>query len=177
MRSTGVKTTSIDLVLRNRQRVRSVDLRQLRNIARAVIEDDLRTTPAWIQNRYEIGIHLVAAREMAALNERHLQHAGSTDVITLEYDERERAPEGEAWMFGDIFICVDEAIAQARKFRTTWPREIVRYLIHGLLHLRGYDDSTGAARRVMKREENRRLRQIAASFPLRKLARGPRLAA
>jgi rRNA maturation RNase YbeY len=113
---------------------------------------------------------------MAALNQRFLRHAGSTDVITLEYDEWERWPEDEEWTFGDIFICVDEAIGQARRFRTTWPRELVRYLIHGLLHLRGYKDSTRAARRLMKREENRLLKQIAGSFPLSKLKRSTRLA-
>jgi probable rRNA maturation factor len=156
--------------------VRNIDLRYLRRIARSVIEDELRITPGLIRSRYEIGIHIVASREMIALNQRFLGHAGTTDVITLDYDEWEREPIGEAWTFGDIFICIDEAISQARRFHTDWTSELVRYLIHGLLHLRGRDDSNPAARRLMKGDEDRLLKEIARSFPLRKLTRNSRVA-
>ena len=44
---------------------------------------------------------------------------------------------------------------QAGEFGTAWPEELARYVIHGLLHLHGYDDLEPAKRRVMKREENR----------------------
>jgi probable rRNA maturation factor len=66
---------------------------------------------------------------------------------------------------------VDEAIIQARRFRTSWPAELVRYLVHGVLHLRGFDDHTAADRRRMKTEENRLLRLLAGRFPLSQLAR------
>ena len=49
-----------------------------------------------------------------------------------------------ATLHGEIFICVDEAVLQARKFRTSWQSEIVRYLVHGVLHLLGHDDSRPA---------------------------------
>ncbi len=67
-------------------------------------------------------------------------------------------------LHGEIFICVDEAIAQARKYAPRWQSEIVRYVIHGILHLLGHDDSRPAARRRMKREENRLLRRLAGKF-------------
>jgi len=70
----------------------------------------------------------------------------------------------------DIFICLDEAARQARAFRTSWPRELVRYLVHGLLHCHGYDDQTPATRRPMKRLEDRCLRHLTAGFPLSQLA-------
>ena len=59
-----------------------------------------------------------------------------------------------------------EATRQARRFHTTWQRELIRYVIHGLLHLCGYDDRRSAARRQMKREEDRILRQISQEFDL-----------
>jgi probable rRNA maturation factor len=76
---------------------------------------------------------------------------------------------------GEIFICVDEAVLQARRFRTSWPSEVVRYLVHGVLHLRGYDDLQPAARRRMKRQENRLLRALAARFSLSQLERHAKL--
>ena len=78
-----------------------------------------------------------------------------------------RVPEH---VHGEIFICIDDAVKQARQFRTTWQSELVRYLIHGVLHLVGYDDLTPAGRRAMKREENRLLRMLSRQFSLRRLA-------
>ena len=72
-------------------------------------------------------------------------------------------------MRGELFICLDEAVAQARQFRTTWQREVVRYVIHGLLHLRGYDDLQPACRHHMRLQENRLLRQISRRFCLTQL--------
>ena len=80
-------------------------------------------------------------------------------------------------LHGEIFICVDEAVVQARRFRASWQSELVRYVIHGVLHLRGFDDLHPAGRRKMKREEDRLLREIALRFALSKLARRPRLRA
>ena len=71
---------------------------------------------------------------------------------------------------------MDDAISQARQFGTTWTSELVRYVIHGVLHLLGHDDVRPVTRRKMKREENRLLKEIARRFPLRKIGRDPKLA-
>ena len=68
------------------------------------------------------------------------------------------------------FICVDEAVFQARKFGTSWQSETVRYVVHGVLHLLGHDDLRAAARCKMKREENRLLRELSRRFSLAQLA-------
>src|SRR2546427_238130 len=79
--------------------------------------------------------------------------------------ERGLGGEGQqnkaAGLHGEIFICIDEVISQAGKFRTSWQKELVRYLIHGVLHLCGYNDRRASARRRMKSEEDRLLRQLA----------------
>jgi rRNA maturation RNase YbeY len=108
---------------------------------------------------------------MTRINETRLRHAGSTDVITFDYGE----PKGP--LAGEIFVCVEEALVQARRFRATWQEELVRYIVHGVLHLRGYDDLGTAARRRMKREEGRLLRKLSRDFRLSKLARKPKLRA
>jgi probable rRNA maturation factor len=66
-------------------------------------------------------------------------------------------------------------MTQARQFRTSWQSELVRYIIHGVLHLRGFDDIRPADRRKMKREENRLLRAAGRLFRLRNLGAGPKL--
>jgi len=167
-----------ELVLRNRQRTRPLNSPLLRRITRVLLTDLLSL------ERCDLAIHLVAAPEMARLNQRFLDHAGSTDVITFDYagepDSMAVRDGGGSVHFpkklhGEIFICIDDAVKQARQFRTTWQSELVRYLIHGVLHAVGYGDLTPADRGVMKREENRLLRMLSRQFSLRHLANaGPR---
>jgi probable rRNA maturation factor len=162
----------MSVTIANRQRVRKINLRLLKKIAEALLTE-LEIKKA------EIGICLVGAPEMTRLNETFLKHKGSTDVIAFDYGETGRAgsplPADGAHgvtrptISGEIYICLDEAVLQARKFGMSWQSEVVRYLVHGVLHLLGFDDSSAGARRKMKREENRRLREITRRFPLSKL--------
>lgn len=159
----------------NRQRAKRINLHRLKKIATGLLVE------LKIQNA-DLGINLVAALEMTALNGTFLHHAGSTDVITFDYSVGQVSrpshfsskrigdrPEACPALSGEIFICVDEALAQARKFKTSWQSEIVRYLIHGVLHLTGHDDSPAGERRKMKREEDRLLRQLSRRFSLAEL--------
>jgi len=150
----------------NRQRTVRLHTPLLRQITRSVLQE----LPG-VEN-FELGLHLVGTAEMARINLQFLNHTGSTDVITFDYSESSTLkPQLSTPLHGEIYVCLDDAVAQARKFRTTWPSELARYVIHGLLHLRGHDDLVPAARRRMKREENRLLREVARQFPISKLAR------
>jgi len=178
-----------ELVLCNRQRTRPVTSPLLRRITSMILRDLLSL------DHYDLVLYLVAAPEMARLNQRFLDHAGSTDVITFDYTgEAIRTPSRPhvgsprkridtiavgakgtpapppRRLHGEIFICIDDAVKQARQFRTSWQFELIRYLIHGVLHSVGYDDLTPAGRSVMKREENRLLRLLARQFSLSHLA-------
>jgi probable rRNA maturation factor len=125
----------------------------------------------------ELAIYIVGSVEMTHLNETFLGHSGSTDVITFDYSER-ASPENqtsspeEAAICGEIFVCLDEAVAQAGRFRTTWQMELTRYVVHGVLHLCGFDDKRTAARRRMKRAEARLLRRLASTHKLGGLGPG-----
>jgi probable rRNA maturation factor len=154
-----------ELYLRNNQRTRSINRRLLRWIIRDLLADLLQ------QEDFDLTIHLIGSRQMTRINETHLQHSGSTDVITFDYSDINSTEP----LSGEIFVCVDEAIIQSSRFHTTWTSELVRYIIHGLLHLRGYDDLEPTTRRRMKREENRLLKEISLRFGLSKLELKTRL--
>jgi probable rRNA maturation factor len=172
------------LILRNRQRACSVNIRLLRRVAETLLLE-----LAWPED-FALGIYLVARAEITRLNETFLRHDGPTDVITFDYGDssrgcfrgtgRQECPdtengrsliETEVDLRGEIFICVEEALVQARRFRATLPLELTRYVIHGLLHLTGHDDLQAGPRRRMKRVENRLLRKLARRFDLKTLAR------
>jgi len=168
------------IVVANRQRARKINPRRLKEIAEMLLAD-LGIEAA------ELGITLVAAREMTLINETFLQHEGSTDVVTFDYTQEAGAgsprPAGGApraarsALHGEIFICVDAAVSQSKTFRTTWQSEIVRYLVHGVLHLLGHDDRHAGARRRMKREENRRLARLSGKFSLAQIGGASKLRA
>jgi probable rRNA maturation factor len=147
------------LSLLNQQRARRVDRRHLCRIIRSLLHEDFELPD------YELAVCLVGEAAMIRLNETYLQHAGSTDVITFDYSDRDRS----GLFSGEIFICVNEAIKQAPRFRSTWQSELLRYLIHGLLHLSGYDDKQTAARRIMKRKEDQLLRLISVRFSISRI--------
>jgi probable rRNA maturation factor len=155
------------LTFRNHQRTLLVNLPLLRQITQALLRDCLH------RENFELEVHLLNDSEMTRLNETFLRHRGSTDVITFDYGEQRREMErvfhtqvhGEDALFGEIFICLGEALAQSKRFHTTWQSELVRYIIHGILHLCGYDDRIAARRRGMKSQENRLLALLAERFP------------
>jgi probable rRNA maturation factor len=132
-----------------------VNSRLLRQIIKAIV------ISIFGKKQCVVSVALLNTEEISRINTAFLKHDGSTDVITFDYSEGS--------LCGEILICVDEAIRQAQVFRTTWQSELVRYLIHGFLHLDGYEDLVAADRRKMKREEDRILEQVARKFDLSKL--------
>lgn len=154
----------MSIVIVNRQRTKKINVRWLKEIAGALLAE-LKIEDA------ELGVNLVGAKEMTALNWNFLKHEGPTDVITFDHTEKQKAESGKRKrLHGELFICVDEAILQAKQFRTSWQSEIVRYLVHGVLHLAGHDDLKPDLRRKMKRAENRLLRRLSQKFSLAQIA-------
>ena len=161
----------MNLIIANRQRTKKINARFLRQVA-AELFAELEITEA------ELGIHLVGAKEMAQVNRQFLQHEGPTDVITFDHFEKRKAESGKRKnVHGELFICVDVAMTQAKEFKSSWQAEVVRYVVHGVLHLLGYDDLKPHLRREMKRAENRLVRRLGQRFSFAQLSRAARLGA
>ncbi|MGY8650654.1 MAG: rRNA maturation RNase YbeY [Verrucomicrobiia bacterium] len=144
---------------RNMQRRHPVASREARKVV-GLLMDELLEIEA-----YDLSILFVNETRMAQLNKTHLQHEGPTDIITFDYCT-------PALLHGELVICPAVASKHAQKYRASLGRELARYIIHGVLHLRGFDDQTPAARRKMKREENRLLQKLARRFPVDSLTHG-----
>ena len=149
-----VNPVSHQLSIRNRQLTRRLDCRFLARLTRFLLRD-LMQKPS-----YELAIYLVGGPEITQLNETFLQHHGPTDVITFDYCD----PAQPESLSGEVFVCLDEAERQARLFHASWQSETVRYVVHGILHLCGYDDHKPGDRRKMKREEDRLVRELSRRF-------------
>lgn len=98
--------------------------------------------------RSAINIVFVDGKTIIRLNRQFLNEKGLTDVIAFPY-ESSSAHESKLLPFGDVYVCVPVAIDNARRFGDTAKRELVRLVIHGTLHLFGYTDHGGAAKKKM----------------------------
>jgi len=107
----------------------------------------------------EICLLLVDDRRIATLHERWLHVPGPTDVIT--FDLSDDGPGGG--LRGDIAVSVETARRVAREVGWQARYEVAYYVVHGLLHLAGYDDHDPADRRAMRARE--RVLMAAAGLP------------
>jgi len=111
--------------------------------------------------RSELSIALIGDAEMAELNGTWRGKPRTTDVLSFSLLEGE-AQERRGALLGDVVISVETAAAQAAARHRGLDEELTRLLIHGLLHLIGYDHESDAEARVMEAEQRRLWREISA---------------
>ena len=83
---------------------------------------------------------------VAGLNRKYLRHNTYTDILTFDYSER-------GSITGEIYISIARVRENAKAFNEPFTRELRRVIVHGLLHLLGYDDSTPRLAARMRRKE------------------------
>jgi len=113
----------------------------------------------------ELSVAFLTDKALAKLHGRFLEDPTATDVITFEGDRA----HGTA---GEICVSVDAAARHAGKSAAAFSREMTLYVVHGWLHLAGYDDRSPVAKRRMRAAEARAMRILsrAGAVPLFKLA-------
>lgn len=81
------------------------------------------------------------------VNQKYLQHDYFTDIITFDYCEGDK-------LSGDLFISIDSVRENSIEYKTDFNDELNRVMVHGLLHLIGYDDHTEDDIALMRKKEN-----------------------
>lgn len=95
-----------------------------------------------------IEINFVTSSTIHQINIQYLNHDYSTDIITFNYDN------DTIKLNGEIFISVDDAKKNANEYECTLNLELLRLIIHGFLHLVGYDDMNDKDYKIMKAKED-----------------------
>jgi rRNA maturation RNase YbeY len=96
-------------------------------------------------------INFISNEEIKRINKIYLNHDFITDIITFGYSSDLKNIDGE------IIISIDDAKINSQKFKVSFFEEIARLVVHGILHLLGYDDQITSDKKVMKRMENKLL--------------------
>lgn len=133
-----------EISVRNLQRKIDVDVVELRGFSAKAVQHCLalqKRQRTDLRKLSEIFVWLISDRRMALLHRKFLRQSGPTDVLTFQH--------------GEIFISVDTARRHARAFGNSLLRELKLYIVHGLLHLHGFDDQTPDKSHKMKAAQER----------------------
>jgi probable rRNA maturation factor len=137
------------ITITNAQTQMPIDKKRLRKAVRLILADESITGA-------KIGVAVVDDPAIAALNRRYLDDPLPTDVLSFAL---EKSP---GYLEGEIVVSADTALASAENYH--WPPgdELLLYVIHGALHLVGYDDAGSKNREKMRKKE----REYLARFGL-----------
>jgi probable rRNA maturation factor len=146
---TGLQSETVSTLInvRNRQRKIPVRVADLQMFAAKAVRKSLQLRnekETDLRKLHEVFVWLISDRRMASLHRKFMHQTGPTDVLTFQH--------------GEIFISVETARRNARAFGTSLLNELRLYVVHGLLHLHGFDDRTQPGARKMKRVQQRILR-------------------
>ena len=111
---------------------------------------------------FSLEILFVGDKDMRKLNKRFKGRGGTTDVLSFGLGN-----------VGSIAISLDTAARNAKTFGAPFHEEVLRYVIHGILHLFGYNDDTKASRLKMAAKEDVMLRSLCANTKLSKVLMRP----
>jgi probable rRNA maturation factor len=116
---------------------------------------DPATTATWVQSVIQQEGYALAQLNfifcsdlyLNAKNVQYLQHDTLTDVLTFDYTDTPGIIEG------DIYISIDRVIANAQAWQQSFMKELQTVMVHGVLHLLGYEDQTPTAKALMRQKE------------------------
>ncbi len=134
----------------------AVDADKLHRLACAVLQAE------GVQGPCELGIVVTTDEEVLALNRRYLGHDYKTDVLSfgMMEDDEFITPAGRPSYLGDVVISYERAAEQAPEYGNSTGAELATLLIHGILHLLGYDDTDPQERERMHRRQHQLLEEF-----------------
>ncbi|MCF7876836.1 MAG: rRNA maturation RNase YbeY [Candidatus Omnitrophica bacterium] len=125
----------------NQQKIKKIDIKKVRNYLKKIFFylsiESKKASFVLSDNRFIIG-----------LNKKYFSKNTPTDVISFNL-----ADEIEPDYLGEVVVSVEEAAAAAKELKTDWQAELLLYLIHGILHLIGFEDATAAQRKKMEKRQ------------------------
>lgn len=104
----------------------------------------------------EVAVYFVDTETISKLHLQFFNDASPTDCISLSYDPPKKAKDSYCFL-GEVFICTEIAISYAKNIGAAPQEEVALYLIHGLLHLVGYDDMKPEDEVLMRAKEKEHL--------------------
>lgn len=104
----------------------------------------------------EISLHFVSKKKISSLHDEFFQDPSPTDCISCPIDPPKQSSDDPGYsVLGEIFVCPKVAIEYGQKHKIDAYEETSLYVVHGLLHLLGFDDMDTASKKKMRRHEKK----------------------
>lgn len=113
----------------------------------------------------EVTVRFISEAESTRLNATYRGKSGPTNVLSFDYRDERAAPRGR--LFGDIAICAAQVCREADTYQLPRQERYAHLIVHGVLHLAGYDHNTAAAAAEMEAAEKNILAQFNLADPYR----------
>ncbi len=149
-----------EISLFNRQKKFKIYFRKVRPLVGHLLGDCLKLS------EWNLSIVFLGPKSITKWNEEHLQHKGPADILTYDYSNNPNDLTPLNSITGELLICPQVAFEISQKYGKSWPNELSRYMVHGILHLLGYDDINPKDRKIMKRAENKWMKHLETQFDL-----------
>ena len=131
-----------------------VDLARVRTICEQVLDDGNVKSG-------KINVVLVDSDTIRQYNRDFLQHDYPTDVISFPAEDR----RSEGYLEGEVLACTEIANERAKEFGWTAEEELLLYIVHGMLHLTGYNDTNSEQQAAMQEKERTYLETLGITVP------------
>jgi probable rRNA maturation factor len=135
-----IRKPAIQITIKNLQKLVPIERGKIKETVCKVLQSE------GVYAKAGISFFFVTDKKIQALNLRYLGQDCPTDVIAFDSSGRDS-------ILADIFISTETALSQARSFKTSVLYELYLYVIHGILHILGYDDLCSKDRAVMRKQE------------------------
>ena len=134
------------ILIHNLQNTTKINQQYVKKVVRKTLKADNFFVNSKVKKNSEMNIVFVDNKYIKKLNKKYLNRNCFTDVISFLIEERD--------MFGDVFISVERAKKQAKEQNCPLKEELTLLVVHGVLHLLGYDHMTKKENLIMRRKES-----------------------
>jgi probable rRNA maturation factor len=132
----------------------AVDLERVREVCERILAD------AGIDSG-RINVVFVDSETIRQFNRDFLQHDYVTDTISFPMEDR----RSEGYLEGEVLVCTEIAKSRAAEFGWTADEELLLYVVHGMLHLVGFEDTTAEQRTIIQEKERSYLATLGIQVP------------
>ena len=132
------------ITLQNQQNKFQIHTGKIKKLILKVLKGERVKESGWIN------ICFVNNPQIKKFNAKFLKVKGSTDVLAFNLSDKKE----KNVILADIMISVQEALKQAASYKTTPDYELSLYIVHGLLHILGFNDHTPAQIKLMRKKES-----------------------
>ena len=115
----------------------------LKNLVKEILQKE--------RKKYSLDVILLTDEEMIKLNKEFTKRNKTTDVLSFSLEEK-----GSDFL-GEVYVSLDQAKRQAKEYKVSFQEELFRLVIHGVLHLLGYDHKKTKEKKLMQQKEEKYL--------------------